>query len=347
MLNLQPKLRNSNEGSIKNIVALLIIVMMLALLYLAVALANDTELQPLGEAECSIPNMTIYRNPLSAFNLNLKDFCPSKENDTLQFQSPLDSSPKNIAVTIEGYIATLIPHADFVGDSEVRFIVTDSLNYSAPLAFNLTVAEPPAEPPAEPAGEPEAVPEQGSPAIIYNNSALSGHVAANISSSTPSFQEEEAQPIQGTAEVGKPVMWTKKVKPRPNQEPEKITVAIPSSAFDVKVKRDNGEEIQAQVMQVQLLQQEQQANAIVNANINANNATVVITDTGLAAEYEVQYFTEAPLIEETEGKGTLLKNVRVHSTVQFHYSNVKASTAIKETAIKPSLYHFLNGTRGD
>ncbi len=152
--------------------------------------------------------------------------------------------------------------------------------------------------------------------------------------------------IQGTAEIGKPVEWTKIIRAKNNNNrPVDINIEFETPTIaDNIVATKKGEDAQLtintkKVSGISTHSQKLFKHFTINDKLNAEQES----------HYKIKYYTPAPELSQdrpviSEAKWT--KRIKVTSTDNIHYMNILTHIYINETEkAKIKLYHIINNTK--
>ncbi len=136
--------------------------------------------------------------------------------------------------------------------------------------------------------------------------------------------------VQGSAEIGVPVKWTRVIKKKPNE-----TIRLNIQALDgtIKIKDKSEKDIKFKTVKGQAKKQ---------AKTLSENTTIEI-DTD-ETYVQVEYYTEGPVASERNISSTR-KDITISSDI--HYTDILAHTTLPREAEpdKVRLYHVVNGSR--
>lgn len=151
-------------------------------------------------------------------------------------------------------------------------------------------------------------------------------------------EASEGMAIQGMAEIGKPVRWTRNVSKKPN---ESLAISIAALPGTVRV-RDSVRKEEIKEYRVTVHRKEPESGRIASIkSAKPENLTVEIESNDTAIE--IEYFTEAPSVHETEISG-FRKTITISS--ETHYTDVLAYTSIGQARRESiRVYWLLNSTR--
>jgi concanavalin A-like lectin/glucanase superfamily protein len=171
------------------------------------------------------------------------------------------------------------------------------------------------------------------------------NITQDLNTTNPENETKTSKTIQGFAEIGKPVSWTKKII---NENLTTIEIPIPPQAQNIKIKKvitliSTKTKADIDYDKAKLVADgiESRIQERTTGENNAINESI-LTIYDIAPEYEITYETPGPEIKEKSISGG--KKINISS--QMHYENILAYTSVSDSKRENiRLYHLTNGNR--